>query len=228
MRHIILDTETTGLSPKTGHRIIEIGCIEMVNYRLTGNHFHVYINPERDVPQKSTEITGLTEVFLKDKPVFKAITDDFLSFIGDDPLVIHNASFDMMFLNAELERLNKTQIEITRAIDTLVLARQKFPGSPASLDALCKRFAIDLSHRDKHGALIDAELLAHVYIELSGGKQHSLGMDFFDSEQAPVYNLHNAKALFPLRSFPPPPHEYERHKEFVASIQNALWGSVQA
>ncbi len=174
MREIVLDTETTGFDPKTGDRMVEIGAVELFNHMPTGKTYHQYINPERDVPQGAFEVHGLSWDFLKDYPVFKDIAQDFLDFIGDDKLIIHNAKFDVPFLNAELGWCNKPQIPMERAIDTLLIARKKFPGSPASLDALCRRFNIDNSHRTLHGALLDSEILADVYLELIGGRQPGL------------------------------------------------------
>ena len=174
MREIVLDTETTGLDPFSGHRIVEIGCVEMIGHIRTGNHFHSYLNPERDMPMEAQNIHGLSAEFLKDKPLFKTIARSFLEFIGDDPLIIHNAAFDLKFLNAELDRNGLPLIAMERAIDTVLMARQKFPGSPANLDALCKRFNIDTSARTKHGALLDAELLADVYLEFKGGPPSDL------------------------------------------------------
>ncbi len=176
MREIVLDTETTGFDPETGDRIVEIGAVELHNHVPTGNTYHQYINPERAMPQEAFEVHGLGDDFLRDKPVFARIADDFLSFIGDAKLVIHNAAFDMKFLNAELRWLNKAQLPWDQAIDTLEIARRKFPGSPASLDALCRRFAIDNSARTLHGALLDSEILAEVYLELIGGKQPDFGL----------------------------------------------------
>ncbi|MGB0810683.1 MAG: DNA polymerase III subunit epsilon, partial [Candidatus Puniceispirillaceae bacterium] len=177
MRHIVLDTETTGLSAKDGHRIIEIGAVEMVNLSLTGQSLHVYINPEREIDAGAQEIHGLSSEFLADKPVFADILSDFTNFIGDDLLVIHNAPFDIGFLNAELSRCGHPPLSMDRVVDTLPLARQKYPGAQASLDALCRRFGVDNSHRDLHGALIDADLLAAVYVELQGGRQPGLQLD---------------------------------------------------
>lgn len=221
MREIILDTETTGLSPDQGHRITEIGCIELINKKATGKTYHQYINPQRDVPAKATEITGLTTEFLKPFPVFNQIVDAFLDFIGDDQLVIHNASFDMTFLNAELGWASKPFLPKTRALDTLLMARKKFPGSPASLDALCKRFEIDLSKRDKHGALLDAELLYYVYIELLGGRQRSLG---FEIEQLiePIYTP-QTQVNFAKRSFCISVEEDQLHKDFITTIVGSSW-----
>jgi DNA polymerase-3 subunit epsilon len=224
MREIILDTETTGLSPQQGHRIVEIGCIELVHKKPTGNTFHQYINPNRDVPAKSTEITGLTEEFLRPFPTFDKIVDRFLDFIADDMLVIHNAPFDMSFLNAELEWVKKPTLPKTRAIDTLLMARKKFPGSPASLDALCKRFDIDLSKRDKHGALLDAELLYYVYVELLGGRQRTLAFEL--EKVTSTHDVHKAVTNFPTRTHSISAEEELLHNEFVATIQNAKWGKL--
>jgi len=172
-REIILDTETTGLSPKDGHRIIEIGAVEMINKVLTGQKLHFYINPERDVPAEAYRIHGISSEFLRDKPLFKEVAKEFASFIEDGKLVIHNASFDVKFLNHELTLVGMQSIELSEAIDTLAIARKMFPGARANLDALCKRFKVDNSFRNYHGALKDAELLAQVYVELSGGRQES-------------------------------------------------------
>ncbi len=172
MREIVLDTETTGFDPETGDRIVEIGAVELWNHVPTGQTYHQYINPERAMPQEAFEVHGLGDDFLRDKPVFAAIVDDFLAFVGRGAkLVIHNASFDMKFLNAELRWANRPLLPPDIAVDTLDIARRRFPGSPASLDALCRRFAIDNSARTLHGALLDSEILAEVYLELIGGKQ---------------------------------------------------------
>jgi len=177
MREIVLDTETTGLDPKQGHRIIEIGCIELVNYVPSGREFHQFINPERDVPEDAQQVHGITNAFLADKPSFSEVADPFLAFIADSTLVIHNASFDVGFLNAELVQVPRDPIPFDRVVDTLALARRKHPAGPNSLDALCKRYRIDLSERSKHGALLDSELLARVYMELIGGTQAALGLE---------------------------------------------------
>ncbi|MBY4894265.1 DNA polymerase III subunit epsilon [Rhodobacteraceae bacterium N5(2021)] len=173
MREIVLDTETTGLNPYDNprHRIVEIGAVEVFNQVPTGKTYHQYIQPERNMPTEAFEVHGIGEDFLADKPVFAAIAEDFLAFVGDAKLVIHNAEFDMRFLNAELEWAGKCTLPLEQALDTLKIARRKFPGSPASLDALCRRFGIDNSAREKHGALLDSEILAEVYLELTGGKQ---------------------------------------------------------
>jgi len=174
MREIVLDTETTGFDPETGDRIVEIGGVELLNHVPTGRTFHVYMNPERSTPQEAFEVHGLGDDFLRDKPLFKEIAQDFLDFVGDAKLVIHNASFDMKFLNAELGWLRMRQLPMDQAVDTLAIARRKFPGSPATLDALCRRFGIDNSSRTLHGALLDSEILAEVYLELIGGRQPGL------------------------------------------------------
>lgn len=171
MREIALDTETTGLDPASGHRVVEIGCVEMIGHVRTGSHFHTYLNPERDMPPEAERIHGLSVAFLKDKPLFKTVARAFLEFIGDSPLVIHNAGFDLKFLNYELDILGLPLIGPERATDTVLIARKMFPGSPANLDALCKRFSIDLSDRTKHGALLDAELLADVYLAMTRGQE---------------------------------------------------------
>ncbi len=174
MREIVLDTETTGFEPAEGHRIVEIGAVELMNHLPTGRTYHQYINPERIMPKEAFEVHGLGDDFLRDKPVFASIGRAFLEFISDAPLVIHNAAFDMKFLNHELSRAGLPALPMARATDTLMIARQKFPGSPASLDALCRRFNIDNSMREKHGALLDSEILAEVYLELVGGRQPDL------------------------------------------------------
>ena len=174
MREIVLDTETTGLDPASGDRIVEIGCLELVNRLPTGQTYHVYINPERDMPREAEAVHGLSAKFLSDKPLFAEIADEFAAFVRGAALIIHNASFDMKFLNAELAKLGRNDLRDNQIIDTLAMARKKFPGAPASLDALCRRFGVDNSNRDLHGALIDSELLAGVYLELSGGRQPGL------------------------------------------------------
>ena len=174
MREIVLDTETTGFEPSEGDRIVEIGAVELFNHLPTGRTYHQYINPERNMPEAAFNVHGLSEEFLSNKPLFKDIAQDFIDFIKDSKLVIHNASFDMKFLNAELKWVNRPALPNNQAIDTLAIARRKFPGSPASLDALCRRFGIDNSSRTLHGALLDSEILAEVYLELVGGRQPDL------------------------------------------------------
>lgn len=176
MREIVFDTETTGFEPEDGDRLVEIGCVEVVNQIPTGKHYHQYINPERDMPEEAFAVHGLSERFLRDYPVFSEVVGGFLDFVGESPLVAHNASFDMKFINFELKKCGFDPIPMTSVIDSLAIARDKFPGSPASLDALCKRYDIDNTERTLHGALLDAELLAEVYLELLGGRQHMLGL----------------------------------------------------
>ena len=177
MREIVLDTETTGFEPSEGHRIVEIGAVELFNHMPTGRTYHQYINPERAMPMEAFQVHGLSDDFLRDKPKFAEIAQDFLDFIGPDAkLVIHNAAFDMKFLNHELKAAGLPDLPLTRATDTLMIARSKFPGSPASLDALCRRFGVDNSAREKHGALLDSEILAEVYLELIGGRQPDFGL----------------------------------------------------
>jgi len=175
-REIVLDTETTGLDPLSGDRVVEIGCVELINHIATGQVFHRYLNPQRPMNPEAEAIHGLSDAFLADKPVFSAIAGEFVAFVGEAPLVIHNAPFDMKFLNAEFRRLGRPDWPMRRAIDTIPLARKRFPGAQASLDALCRRFGIDNSGREKHGALLDAELLAEVYLELIGGRQPDFGL----------------------------------------------------
>jgi DNA polymerase-3 subunit epsilon len=177
MREIVLDTETTGLDPLTGHRVVEIGCIELVNCIPTSATFHRYLNPEREMPAEAEAIHGLSAAFLADKPKFADIADDLLQFLGDAKLVIHNAGFDLAFLNAELDRLQRSPLGRDRIVDTLALARRRHPGGPNRLDDLCARYGVDNSRRSKHGALLDAELLAEVYAELVGGRQARLSLD---------------------------------------------------
>lgn len=227
MREIIFDTETTGFDPKSGDRMVEIGCVELVDRRETGNSLHIYFNPERDMPAQAEAVHGLSIQFLSDKPLFAAEADRILEFIGDAPLVAHNARFDFSFLNAEFARARKPSISMDRMICTQDMARKMHPGAKHTLDALCNRYGIDRSHRIKHGALLDAELLMHLYIEMTGGRQIGLG-------------LGSAKTLVagsaePVRDGPakqafrePRPHaasaaELARHSEFVASLNKAIW-----
>lgn len=177
MREIVLDTETTGLDPFDGHRIVEIGAVELFNHVPTGKTYHQYINPLRSMPEEAFNVHGISEEFLADKPVFERIGQEFLDFVQDSQMVIHNASFDMKFLNAELDWAKLRKLPNTQALDTLAIARKRFPGSPASLDALCRRFGIDNSKREKHGALLDSEILAEVYLELTGGRQPDFVLD---------------------------------------------------
>ncbi len=225
-REIILDTETTGLDPASGHRLIEIGCLELVDGMKTGQVFHRYINPERDVPPDAERIHGISTDFLRDKPLFAEIVDEFLEFIADARLVIHNAAFDMKFVNAELTRHGFSALSMENVFDTLLLARKKFPGSPASLDALCKRFEIDLSARTKHGALLDAELLAEVYVELMGGKQVKLALDNSLSGMMQEKTTTRASgATYPARDFPVSAEEQAAHEDMLARLKSPIWAT---
>ena len=229
MREICFDTETTGLEPDSGHRIVEIGGVEMVNRVLTGTHYHVYINPERDMPTEAFQIHGLSEAFLADKPVFADIAEDLLEFIGDATLVIHNAPFDMKFINAELRTCGRLALPVSRATDTLAMARAKFPGAQASLDALCKRFEIDNSARTRHGALLDAELLAEVYIELTGGRQ--TGLSFNESGDAtrrdgPARGAASGRPVRPARPHAPSPEEERAHRAFLEKLGDPIWAAA--
>ena len=233
MREICFDTETTGLDPKDGHRLVEIGCVELVNRVPTGEVYHIYLNPERDMPTEAFNVHGLSEAFLADKPLFADIVEDFLAFVGDGILVIHNASFDMKFVNAELKASGRPTLPMSQTIDTVAMARAKFPGAAASLDALCKRFEIDNSARTKHGALLDAELLAEVYIELTGGRQ--VGLSFADDSAKAGSKDGAAAALAaeaarqaerphrPPRAHSATPEELARHKAFLAKISAPIW-----
>ena len=200
MRHICLDTETTGFSPEKGDRIVEIACVEILNYLPTGREYHTYINPERDMPQGAFDVHGLSSEFLSNHPVFAKIVDDFLNFIGDLPLVIHNAKFDMKFLNAELAKCKKPILAWERAIDTLAIAKKKFPGSPATLDALCKKFKISLANRNLHGALIDTRLLAEVYLNLCEGRAPSFGLKNDDNKKKNIQLIHETVEYLNIRT----------------------------
>lgn len=228
MREIVLDTETTGFEPSEGHRIVEIGAVELFNHLPTGRTYHQYINPERMMPKEAFDVHGLGDDFLRDKPVFAAIGQAFLDFVGDAKLVIHNAAFDMKFLNFELTRMGLPTLPWPRAIDTLTIARQKFPGSPASLDALCRRFGVDNSMREKHGALLDSEILAEVYLELIGGRQPDLVLAPTTTQAAD--NRDNADAGWRPRPRPAPlaprltEAEAAAHAAFVTKMGDAaIW-----
>jgi DNA polymerase-3 subunit epsilon len=227
VREIVLDTETTGLSPKDGHRVVEIAAVELIHRNRTGNAFHCYINPERNMPPEAEKIHGLSESFLKQHPTFDHHATQFLEFIQDAQLVIHNATFDMGFLNFELQALGYPMLK-NPVIDTLRLAKKRFPGSPASLDALCRRFQIDRSQRIKHGALIDTHLLVDVYIELSGGKQSTLSFlnmdDSLTSLDHQNLDIKGGVAIqIPTKSQPPKPNELQTHQEWIQKISHALW-----
>ena len=227
MREVVLDTETTGTDVGAGDRIVEIGAVELINHIPTGRSFHAYVNPQRSMPQGAFAVHGLSDAFLADKPRFAAVAGEFEEFIEDSRLVIHNAAFDIAFLNAELGRLGRPALGMGRVLDTLTMARRKHPGAPASLDALCARYGIDNSRRTKHGALLDAEILAEVYIELIGGKQADLGLAIVRPEtmpgaQAIEFRRRETRIIVTRLS------ETERsaHAAFVATLgQNALWNS---
>jgi DNA polymerase-3 subunit epsilon len=223
IREIVLDTETTGMDPEEGHRLVEIGCVELINHIPTGKSLQFYINPERDVPHEAVAVHGLTSTFLKDKPVFSQIYSEFMDFVGTAKLVIHNASFDMKFINWELRQVGHPPIEWGRVVDTLDMARRKFPGSPANLDALCRRFEIDLSERTFHGALLDSELLSEVYLELLGGRQHGLGL--MAAQTAQVINAMKEKIFRQPRIFAASAAELAAHKELLKKLKNPLWES---
>ncbi len=226
MREIVLDTETTGFSPEDGDRIVEIGAVELFNHLPTGNTYHQYINPERTMPAEAFEVHGLGDEFLADKPVFREIGQAFLEFVQDAPLVIHNASFDMKFLNAELGWAGLSKLPAHQAIDTLLIARKKFPGSPASLDALCRRFAIDNSAREKHGALLDSEILAEVYLELVGGRQPDFALSSGGTAAGRAGSGIGGQTRKRPAPLPPLLTEEERkaHAAFVKTLGDApLW-----
>ena len=231
VREIVLDTETTGLSPDEGHRIIEIGALELINHMPTGRKLHLYIQPERDIDEAAQNVHGISAEFLKDKPVFADIADEFLDFIKEDVMIIHNASFDMGFINAEFKRLGWNKLADSRAIDTLMMARRKFPGAQASLDALCRRFEIDNSHRDLHGALIDADLLAEVYIELIGGRQPDLGLHGTSAIQKNGTISADGDAgisghdrpMRAARAHEASPEELANHERFLDEITDPIW-----
>ena len=219
MREIVLDTETTGLDAAS-HRVIEIAALELVNHVPSGATYHQYINPEREVDQGAFEVHGLSNAFLADHPVFAAIADAFLELIGDAPLIIHNASFDMGFLNAEMRRLGRPPLPAERAIDTLAMARRRYPGAQASLDALCRRFEIDNGHRNLHGALVDADLLASVYLELIGGRQPGFELAAAAVEAT---SLAPGAAPRPPRTHAPTAEELAAHAAFLAGIKDPIW-----
>jgi DNA polymerase III subunit epsilon len=231
MREIVLDTETTGLDPADGHRIVEIGALELFNHIPTGRTYHQYINPERPMPKEAFDIHGIGDDALRDKPVFARIAGAFLDFIADAPLVIHNAAFDMKFLNAELKAAGQQPLPFARATDTVMIARQKFPGSPASLDALCRRFGVDNSGREKHGALLDSELLAEVYLELVGGRQPDLVLNQNAAARPASDPGHNPAVWRPgLRPVPLEPRltpdEASAHAAFIEGMGDiAIWKS---
>lgn len=223
IREVILDTETTGISPTEGHRIVEIGALELINHVPSGKTFHVYINPERDMPKEAEAVHGLSSAFLKDKPVFRNIAKDFLAFISDSLLIIHNASFDVGFLNAELGYLDEAPLEMGRVLDTLAMARRKHPMASNSLDALCKRYGVDNARRTKHGALLDSELLAEVYLELLGGRQTALNLASEARKTTTPVNLDSQhRATAARRPIPLPSRLTEQEREAHQALMEGL------
>ena len=223
MREVVLDTETTGLDPLKGDKLVEIGCLELENHVGTGAFFHTYINPKRNMPAQAERIHGLSEEFLKDKPDFNEIVEDFTQFIGESDLIIHNAPFDLGFLNVELEKSSNDKIAPERVVDTLLIARKKFPGAPANLDALCRRFEIDLSGRTKHGALLDAQLLAEVYLELIGGRQPGLVLDNIVIGSKDMKDSNLSKSKYSTKKYIPNEAELTEHAKFLKKITNPIW-----
>ncbi len=221
MREIILDTETTGLEPTQGHRLVEIGCVELMHKMRTGRTFHRYLNPERDVPMEAERVHGLSSSFLLDKPLFEEVVGPLFEFIGEAPLVIHNAPFDMKFINHECARVQRPAVRMERVVDTLLLARKKYPGGQNSLDALCRRFNIDLSGRTKHGALLDAELLADVYVELCGGKQVALDLAR-QTETVTRVVIAETVTVDVLEQLPTP-EEMHAHNALIGALKHSLW-----
>jgi DNA polymerase-3 subunit epsilon len=232
MREIVFDTETTGLSPAGGDRMVEIGCIEIIGRIETGRHFHAYFNPERSMPGEAEAVHGLSDTFLSDKPRFADKVEELLEFIGDSPLVAHNAGFDFGFLNHELGRCGRPAVCMSRMVDTLMLARSRHPGAKHSLDALCTRYGVDRSQRIKHGALLDAQLLVQVYVELTGGRQIGLGL-VTDAVAEKSFRGPGIGARTSRPYLQPRPHcasisELERHRSFLSKIVNPLWDRLAA
>ena len=226
MREIVFDTETTGLNPITGDRLVEIGCIELVNRVETGRSFHAYFNPQRSMPIEAEQIHGLSDRFLSDKPMFAAKAAELLEFLGECPLVAHNASFDFGFLNAELKLCGLPPISLDRMVDTVPMARKLHPGAKHSLDALCSRYGIDRSHRVKHGALLDAQLLSQVYVELTGGRQIGLSMDQVVVEESITVSAEQivvTRVIRPIRPHFANEEEKDRHRAFVEKLDAPLW-----
>ncbi len=219
MRELVLDTETTGLDPLGGHRLVEIGCVELINHLPTKNSFHRYINPQRDMPEEAFRVHGLSADFLAGQPLFADIVGEFLEFLEDSPLIIHNATFDMGFINAELTRLGLATLPMSRAVDTVAIARKRFPGAQVNLDALCRRFEIYNTHRTKHGALLDAELLADVYLQLIGGRQPGLDLAVAAATSGPAAERPRREP----RPHQPSAEELDAHRAFVAKLKNPIW-----
>jgi DNA polymerase-3 subunit epsilon len=229
MREVVLDTETTGLDPKSGDRIVEIGAVELFNHMPTGKTYHQYINPKRSMPAGAFAVHGLGDEFLADKPVFAAVAQDFLDFVGSSKMVIHNASFDMKFLNAELAWAKIPQLPTTQALDTLEIARKKFPGAQNSLDALCRRFGVDNSGREKHGALLDSDLLADVYLELVGGRQPDFGLSEAKGTSQSSQQSAHWKPKARQTTLPPrvTVKETAEHDKFVSELgEDSVWASL--
>ncbi|MGM0584173.1 MAG: DNA polymerase III subunit epsilon [Pseudomonadota bacterium] len=234
MREIVLDTETTGIKPEEGHRIVELGAVELLNHVPTGRFYHQYVNPRRDMPIEAYNVHGLSAEFLAGHPPFEAVAQGFIDFLGDAKLVIHNAEFDMRFINAEFRWISLPALPMERAIDTLAIARKRFPGSPNTLDALCRRFGVDNSGREKHGALLDSELLAEVYLELIGGRQPDFGL------AGPTSRRGGDGPALPAADWTPPPRprslpprltgaEAEAHDAFIAELgEDSLWAKLAA
>ena len=225
MREIVFDTETTGIQVSEGHRMVEIGCVELFNRVETGRVFHAYMNPERPMPPEAQAVHGLSETFLASQPLFRDICEELLDFLEDSPLVAHNAAFDFAFLNFELGECGRLHVPRSRMIDTLALSRTRHPGAKHSLDALCVRYGVDRSHRVKHGALLDAQLLAQVYIELTGGRQIGLGLveDTSEADLTPVAGAVTVREPRPARPHHAALEELERHRAFIAQLVNPLW-----
>ena len=234
MRELVLDTETTGLDHESGDRIVEVGVIELNNYIITGKYLHYYINPEKKSDPKAEKIHGLTTEFLSDKPKFVDIAETLIDFIGDNKIIIHNAPFDLGFLNAELSKCDMKELKEEQVIDTLIISRKKYPGQSVSLDALCRRFNIDLTTREKHGALLDARLLSQVYLELMGGNQTSLEFnnlvsDDLINKKIIFKDLHNRyldNKIRPIKTVKLDQQDYDKHKDFIKNLPNNIWSKI--
>ena len=228
MREIVFDTETTGFEPSDGHRIVEIGCVELVDHFPTGRTLQFYLNPERDVPMESQRVHGLSAEFLADKALFAHVVDEFLEFLGDAPLVIHNASFDIKFINAELKRVGRGPIPLARSIDTIEIAKRKCPGARYSLDELCKRFGVDLTARTKHGALLDAQLTAEIYLELVGGREPGLALASNAVDASPTRVEIKTRSAREARPHAASADELTAHAVFIAKLKNPIWLKIPA
>ena len=222
MKRIALDIETTGLNPFQGHKVVEIGCIELENNYPTGNYFQQYINPNREMPEEALKIHGLTDEFLSDKPTFSSVADKFLDFVKDSELVIHNAKFDLGFLNHELDFSSKKNLLDFKVIDTLLLARKLFPGAANNLDALCRRYNIDIARRKKHGALLDAELLADVFLEMNGGRQQDMGLVTKNNKEEEI-RLESEELLYSKKIIVPNNEEIKHHEEILKNLKKNYW-----